>query len=428
MIRRASLVFLFSLLGFGAIGSLSAHAQMQQGYANGQPDVTVDRSVLQDLKGYQPPPMFGGDMMPPTTNRVDTSPRVEKPQKNVEVTPLSNSPATAVTPPPAATMTSPDAEALLNHPTQNFHVLTERSASMTAPSEPLDNADGPLLPLPDDVASDPAREHAKAVKAKTELQNSPVKKSSPKKEDKKKNKSTEKAKAVAEEKKASVAKKPETVVIEGAKTIPPNPDAYKPKAPQSMPAIPPVKVEKNILPPMSNSPLPNLPPTSDTTIPIEKPTPGLRMMDAALERQMESDENKIKEQLAETTIKTVKSPETTPAAKTSTAPETSGKTLIFSANETNLSRKMMAQIKNLILPELRKELQKNTRSRIQIISFATAPDKTETSARRISLARSLAVRDYLKTLEVDVSRIDVRALVTEGNAVPADRIDLVLLK
>jgi len=145
------------------------------------------------------------------------------------------------------------------------------------------------------------------------------------------------------------------------------------------------------------------------------------MMDAALERQMESDDNKIKEQLAETNIKTVK-----PGTEKIEAPSkaSGGKTLVFTGNETNLSDKMKGQIKNQILPELLKD----TKSRIQIISFATAPDKTENSARRISLARALAVRDALKDLKIDTARIDVRALPSVGNSVPPDKVDIVLLK
>lgn len=405
MFKKASLVLL--LLGVGMIVPTSARAQMQQGYENDQPTVTVDRSALEDLKGYQPPPMFGADLMPPTTNRL--APR-QAPSKNVEVT----SPSL-----PPAPLTAPNAEDLLNHPTQNFHVLTERNASMTTPDGPVDSPDGPLLPLPDD-------EYSSSVKTnKPPLVKKEPKKEEPKKPDKKKDapqkEKTEKKKTAAAIPVPTPTAAPKTVTIEATKIIPPNPNAYKPKAPQSMPAVPPIKVEKNILPPLSGSPLPSLPPTTDTTQAIEKPTPGLRMMDAALERQMESDETKIKEQLAETDIKTVKPGTET---KKSAPLKTSDKTLVFAGNQLTLSDKMKGQIKTLILPEI----QKDKTSRIQIISFATAPDKTEASARRISLLRSLAVRDYLKDLHIDTSRIDVRALPGDGNSVPPDKVDIILLK
>lgn len=425
MIKRASLVL---LVGFAIGTSTAAHAQMQQGYANDKPDVTVDRSVLQDLKGYQPPPMFGGDLMPPTTNRIGAAPPVAEVKKNVEVTPPSKPIPAAVVAPKTATMTAPNAEDLLSHPTQNFHVLTERNTSMTAPPEPLDNANGPLLPLPDEDI-DPAREHAKALKAKAvkEAEKKEPKKADVKKDTKKKDadKKAVAEKAVAEKAKpaalTATIKKAEAVKVEPIKITPPNPNAYRPKSPQSMPAVPPIKVEKNILPPMANSPLPSLPPTTDTTELITKPSPGLRMMDAALERQMESDETKIKEQLAETNIKTVK-----PGTETEKieSKSTGGKALVFASNQISLSDKSKSQIKKQILPDL----QKDTKSRIQIISFATADDKTENSARRISLSRALEVRDYLKSLKIDTERIDVKALPSTDNATPTNKVDIVLLK
>lgn len=451
MIKRASLVALL-----GVLLSTSAHAQMQQGYANGKPDVTVDRSVLQDLKGYQPPPMFGADLMPPTSNRIAPAQAAEV-QKSVEVTPTTNPAPAAVAVPSAPTLTAPNAEDLLNHPTQNFHVLTERNASMTTPNEPVDSPDGPLLPLPDDEYSSAVKEKAAKAKAeklvkkgvvkkadkketkKDDKKKSDKKKTDVKKDEPKKEPVVEPVKPTAEPKKEAtkagiVAKDEdakEDITSEAPKMIKPNPNAYRPQAPQSMPAVPPIKVEKNALPPISNSALPSLPPTTDTTEAITKPTPGLRMMDAALERQMESDKTKIKEQIAATDIKSVppgtekveiNKPE--PSQKKTSGVKLSEKTLVFSSNDMDVSDKLKSQIKKQILPEI----EKDTTSRIQIISFATAPDKTENSARRISLARSLAVRDYLKSLKVDTSRIDVRALASDGNSVPPDKVDIVLLK
>lgn len=467
MIKRASLVL---LLGLGIVNSTNAQAQMQQGYANDQPNITVDRSVLQDLKGYQPPPMFGADLMPPTTNRVGAVPEAPVEVKKAIETPRTATtpvtqaaPAPAVKAPVAATMTAPDAEALLNHPTQNFHVLTERNASMTAPAQPVDSPDGPLLPLPDDeysaaekaqaakakVASAPQKEVVKKTdkkdikkddKKKTDKKKEPTKKADAKKE-KVAEKVTEPVKPATPIKKETApaagivssdeATKAEGITAEAPKMVKPNPNAYRPQAPQSMPAVPPIKVEKNALPPMSNSALPSLPPTTDTTEAITKPSPGVRMMDAALERQMESDNTKIKEQLASTDVPTVPlgsekvaPSKTEPAQKKTSGTKLSEKTLVFTGADMNVSDKLKSQIKKQILPEI----EKDKTSRIQIISFATAPDNSESSARRISLARSLAVRDYLKSLKIDTERIDVRALASDANSVPADKVDIVLLK
>lgn len=89
----------------------------------------------------------------------------------------------------------------------------------------------------------------------------------------------------------------------------------------------------------------------------------------------------------------------------------------------DLTDKIETQIRKSILPEITNDLN----ARIQVLSFATSPDKSESTARRISLTRALSVRDYLKKMNIDVSRIDVRALVSD-NSKPPDRVDIVLLK
>ena len=442
MLKRASLVLICTV---GLFSNSPAYAQMQQGYATDKPDVMVDRSVLQDLKGYQPPPMFGGDLVPPPSNRLNPKKEEDLPP-SVEVTPPAQpsfepKKTGAVAIPAPSTMTAPNAEDLLKHPTQNFHVLTERSASapMTAPTpapaQDIEPLDGPLLPLPGDD-NDPAMAHARAVKAKetAEKKQPPskeVKKSDiSKKEDKKK----EEKKKTSPEKSTPSQKEKESEKPASAKPqlIKPNPNAYKPKASQTMPAIPPIHVEKNVLPPLSGtSPLPKLPDPSATSETIAQPSIGERMMDAALTRQMESDEGKIKEQLAETEIKTIKKEsrdEISTKAKTGSQSadkiKTSSRTLVFGSGDMGLTDRMKAQIKMHILPDL----QKDKDARIEILSFASAENGNDSTARRVSLARALAVRDYLKGAKIDVSRMEVRALASKGDEKPSDKIDIVLMK
>ena len=182
--------------------SPNAHAQMPQGYTDEKPNVTIDRSVLQDLKDYEPPPMFGNDLMPPVTNRIDTS-RHELP--SIKMT----------APKPEALLPKdPKVEDLLNHPTENFHVHTERNAAPPAaplPSHPgtvlpkknpLPQNNGPLLPLPED----PPLPLKPSGQTKSNLG--------------KKEKSGEKS-----QENHSSGKD------------------YKPKTTQTMPAVPPIKVE-----------------------------------------------------------------------------------------------------------------------------------------------------------------------------------------
>jgi len=400
MMKNISPLLLFA---FGLFTATQSQAQMQQGYTtNDKPSITVDRSVLEDLKGYQPPPMFGSSAPSP------------KNDPSVIVTPPSPEP---VAPPTAPTLTAPNAEDLLHHPVENFHVLTERNASAPLTSPAASPNDGPLLPLPDELLTKQTAPSKKEAPVKN------IKKTSPQKADIKSD-----IKKV-EPKKQDDKKTTETIVPLPKKETPPtvtpkiNPvKAYRPKASQTMPAVPPISVERNELAPMKSSSLPILPPTTDNETVTEKPSVGLKMMDAALERQMESDENKIKEQLVETDIKTAQSsPKKSAKSPQQKIPKS---TIVFKGGEIALSDEAKATIKTQILPEI---LADKT-SRIQILSFATSPDQSESSARRVSLTRALGVRDYLKSLKFDVSRIDVRALAADENTVPSDKIDVVLLK
>ncbi len=65
--------------------------------------------------------------------------------------------------------------------------------------------------------------------------------------------------------------------------------------------------------------------------------------------------------------------------------------------------------------------------RIEIRSYADAVDDSPSSARRASLARALAVRDHLLNNGIESQRMDLRALGSETNKLPIDRIEISLL-
>ncbi len=356
----------------GMVYATNSSAQMQQGYTNDKPDIMVDRSVLEDLKDYQPPPMFGSS---------PDSPEVIKP---VEIK--------IIPPPTQPTLTAPKAEDLLSHPVENFRVLTERDSVVTPPQPTIKKIS-------------PQKESKKPVKTPVKTKEKKIDKELPKIKASVKPSKTEPLEALPQSSKGK---------------------GYRPKAPQSMPAVPPIRVEQHELPPLSGqSALPLLPstlPTAEEAKPIspKKPSIGERLMDAALNRNMETDTIKIKEKLADTKIKTIqpKNVEKTPDIKTPS------NTLVFLPSQNTLTDVMKQHITQDILGNLKKD----TQSRIQILSFATSPDKSESSARRIALTRSLDVRDYLKKQGIDVSRIDVRALASTGNSIPPDKVDIILLK
>jgi outer membrane protein OmpA-like peptidoglycan-associated protein len=66
--------------------------------------------------------------------------------------------------------------------------------------------------------------------------------------------------------------------------------------------------------------------------------------------------------------------------------------------------------------------------RLQILSFATATDDSQSGDRRIALNRALSVRAALLAKGIPAERIDVRALGDQSDSAPKDRTDLVLLR
>ena len=68
-------------------------------------------------------------------------------------------------------------------------------------------------------------------------------------------------------------------------------------------------------------------------------------------------------------------------------------------------------------------LNKKPDARLQIMSFADG-NGNDSDARQLSLSRALEVRAYLLENGIDPSRIDVRALGSNTNEKPLDRVDL----
>ncbi len=70
--------------------------------------------------------------------------------------------------------------------------------------------------------------------------------------------------------------------------------------------------------------------------------------------------------------------------------------------------------------------------RLQLMAYASGEDMSASKARRLSLARALAVRSYLMANGIDGARMDVRALGDRvgGSPVgsPADRVDIAMIR
>jgi outer membrane protein OmpA-like peptidoglycan-associated protein len=66
--------------------------------------------------------------------------------------------------------------------------------------------------------------------------------------------------------------------------------------------------------------------------------------------------------------------------------------------------------------------------RLQIRAYASGEDGSQSSARRMALSRGLMVRSYLMDKGVKPTRVDVRAMGSETDRNPLDRVDLVFVQ
>ena len=67
---------------------------------------------------------------------------------------------------------------------------------------------------------------------------------------------------------------------------------------------------------------------------------------------------------------------------------------------------------------------RSSKSRIEIRSFASGIDESISSARRVSLARGLEIRNFLVKNNIDPKRIDIRPLGENTEIIPMDHVDI----
>jgi outer membrane protein OmpA-like peptidoglycan-associated protein len=77
------------------------------------------------------------------------------------------------------------------------------------------------------------------------------------------------------------------------------------------------------------------------------------------------------------------------------------------------------------LDEVADRLRGDEALRVQLLAYAAAIDDNTSRARRMSLSRALAVRSYLIEKGVRSTRMDVRALGSNVEGEPADRVDII---
>jgi len=96
--------------------------------------------------------------------------------------------------------------------------------------------------------------------------------------------------------------------------------------------------------------------------------------------------------------------------------------LTFEPEASKLSDEAKADLGPLI-----EKLKTDYMLRLQILAYAGGDDSASSHARGVSLARALAMRDYLMEQGVTVERMDIKALGNSAQEEPADRVDLVPL-
>ncbi|MEQ8332227.1 OmpA family protein [Nisaea sp.] len=79
------------------------------------------------------------------------------------------------------------------------------------------------------------------------------------------------------------------------------------------------------------------------------------------------------------------------------------------------------------LDDVAQKMKADTAMRVQLLAYASAGERSEAKARRLSLSRALEVRSYLIGKGVASTRMDVRALGNQAPDGAPDRVDLTLI-
>ena len=96
--------------------------------------------------------------------------------------------------------------------------------------------------------------------------------------------------------------------------------------------------------------------------------------------------------------------------------------LTFEPDSSVLSDAAKAQLDPLVA-----KLNSDYLLRVQVLAYADGDEDASSHARGVSLARALAMRNYLTAQGITMDRMDIKALGNTAQEEPADRVDLVPL-
>ena len=84
-------------------------------------------------------------------------------------------------------------------------------------------------------------------------------------------------------------------------------------------------------------------------------------------------------------------------------------------------------IRQTIEQRILSKLMEDDKAHLQIRSYASSTDENISNARRISLSRALSIRTYLLSKGIQPQRLDIRAMGSQTNQTPLDRVDLLIV-
>ncbi len=205
------------------------------------------------------------------------------------------------------------------------------------------------------------------------------------------------------------------------------PEPYHPPGKKNMPSVPPVKVERSEL---DKTMLPSVDDVKVTT----PPSKNEKIIDKALEdRLMHPDPNalatdaKDKSSAKPPVLRESVTPP--PASAPAPLPDEPGpvKASLISLEFKKDLSELQPDQKRIIDTDILPKLAANKETRLQILAYASPSKEGQSSARRVSLSRGLALRSYMLEKGIVPSRMDIRALGENTNEKPVDRVDLVLV-
>lgn len=215
---------------------------------------------------------------------------------------------------------------------------------------------------------------------------------------------------------------------------PPSPPPAPPVAapvPEPQPVlVPPVERKHRIVDdgpsaaePVAPAPVAAAPAVVAVATPVPAPAalPAPAVESKVVEASLSPDEMKVP--VPAVAAKAEKAAEA-PAADTAPAvPTASDLTLGFDGASSTLTQPEQSK-----LDALSKQLTDVPNMRLQIRGYAKGDASDASSARRMALARALNVRSYLMDKGIKPVRLDVRALGSETDTMPIDRVDIVFVR